>query len=201
MANKFFAAIRARFFNTAADTALDVGVNADAHPRLTIDAGGKISWGDGTNAVDTNIYRDSASVLKTDDTLKVPVLFIDGIEVDTTGATTDQILKYNGTKFIPAPDGGDGGFVAQTTAPVDTGLLWLDTDEPAVTVEPEPTSPTFTYTSGLLTGITYGSGGSKSLTYTSGLLSQVDFTRNGVTTRKTFNYTSGVLTSISQVTL
>ena len=102
MANKFFAAIRARFFNTAADTALDVGVSGDANPRLSIDAGGKISWGNGTDAVDTNIYRDSADVLKTDDTLKVPVLFIDGIEVDTTGATTDQVLKYNGTKFIPA---------------------------------------------------------------------------------------------------
>lgn len=125
-------------------------------------------------------------------------LKVKGVELDTAGAVTGYVLKYDGTKFGAA---SVGGFVAQTTAPVDTGLLWLDTDEPAVTVEPEPTSPTFTYTSGLLTGITYGSGGSKSLTYASGLLSQVDFTRNGVTTRKTFNYTSGVLTSITQVVL
>ena len=131
MANKFFAAIRARFFNTAADTALDVGVSGDANPRLSIDAGGKISWGNGTDAVDTNIYRDSADVLKTDDTFKVPALFIDGIEVDTTGATTNQILKYNGTKFLPAADGGGGGsYIISVTAPVSPSVsdVWFNSD-------------------------------------------------------------------------
>jgi hypothetical protein len=29
-------------------------------------------------------------------------LFVDGIEVDTTGATSTQVLRYNGTKFAPA---------------------------------------------------------------------------------------------------
>jgi hypothetical protein len=132
MANKFFAAIRARFFNTAADTALDVGVSGDANPRLSIDAGGKISWGNGTDAVDTNIYRDSADVLKTDDTFKVPALFIDGIEVDTTGATTNQILKYNGTKFLPAADGGSSGgsYIISATAPVSPSVsdVWFNSD-------------------------------------------------------------------------
>ena len=31
---------------------------------------------------------------------------------------------------------GDDGFVAQTTAPTNTGLLWLDTDETAITMIP-----------------------------------------------------------------
>jgi hypothetical protein len=141
MANKFFAAIRARFFNTAADTALDVGVSGDANPRLSIDAGGKISWGDGTNAVDTNIYRDSASVLKTDDTLKVPVLFIDGIEVDTTGATTDQVLKYNGTKFLPATGSSVGALNDLSDVVITTplefqtleynGTNWVNANSPS----------------------------------------------------------------------
>ena len=50
MANKFFAAIRARFFSSASDTAIDVGVNGDTNPRVAIDAGGRITWGDGSGS-------------------------------------------------------------------------------------------------------------------------------------------------------
>lgn len=101
MANKFFAAIKARFFGSPSDTAIDIGVNNDANPRISIDAGGRINWGDGSSAVDTNLYRDGVNILKTDDTFKAPVLFVDDIEVDTTGATSNQFLVFNGTKFAP----------------------------------------------------------------------------------------------------
>jgi hypothetical protein len=37
-------------------------------------------------------------------TVTVPTLLVDGIEVDTTGATVGQVLKYNGSKFIPSQD-------------------------------------------------------------------------------------------------
>lgn len=107
MANKFFTSIKARFFGSPSDTAVDIGVNGDSNARVTIDAGGRITWGSGSAAGDVNLYRDSADVLKSDDTLQVPALFIDGIEVDTTGAVTDYVLKFNGTKFFPsATDGG-----------------------------------------------------------------------------------------------
>lgn len=98
---KFLNLLRLRGFSTAADSAVEVATAADAEPRLKVDAGGKISWGSGATSPDTNLYRDEANVLKTDDTLKVPILFIDGIEVDTTGAASDQVLKFNGTKFLP----------------------------------------------------------------------------------------------------
>jgi hypothetical protein len=56
---------------------------------------------------------------------------------------------------------------------------------------------TLTYTSGLLTGISYPDGSSKALTYTSGVLTQTVLTRSGYNTvTKNFNYTSGVLSSI-----
>lgn len=35
-------------------------------------------------------------------------LFVKGIEIDPAGATSDQILKYNGTKFAPASAGAVG---------------------------------------------------------------------------------------------
>ena len=62
-------------------------------------------------------------------------------------------------------------------------------------------SPTFSYTSGLLSSIVYAGGQTKTFTYTSGILTQSDYINSGVTIRKTFNYTSGLLTSITQVTL
>jgi microcystin-dependent protein len=35
-------------------------------------------------------------------TTATSVLTVDGIEIDTTGATADQVLRHNGTKFVPA---------------------------------------------------------------------------------------------------
>ena len=102
MANKFFTSIKARFFGSPSDTAIDIGVNGDSNARVTIDAGGRITWGSGSEAGDVNLYRDTADVLKTDDTLKAAALFVDSIEVDTTGATLNDLLKFDGTKFSPS---------------------------------------------------------------------------------------------------
>ena len=61
------------------------------------------------------------------------------------------------------------------------------------------TNPVFTYTTGVLTLITYGSGITKDFTYTLGALTQIVQTSvSGVITTKTFNYTNGVLTSITE---
>jgi len=65
----------------------------------------------------------------------------------------------------------------------------------------EPINPTFTYTAGVLTSISYSGGESKIFTYTGDLLTQLDFIQGTTTVRKTFNYTAGVLTSITEVTL
>jgi hypothetical protein len=39
------------------------------------------------------------------------VLFVDSIEIDTTGATSGQVLAYDGTKFAPATVSGGSGTV------------------------------------------------------------------------------------------
>jgi hypothetical protein len=57
--------------DTSTAQAIGVSVNGDATSRLGVDPTGKISWGDGTDARDTNLYRASANVLKTDDSLTV----------------------------------------------------------------------------------------------------------------------------------
>ncbi len=53
--------------STSAATGLSTIVSGDALPRWLAQAGGTLQWGDGTNALDTNLYRASASLLKTDD--------------------------------------------------------------------------------------------------------------------------------------
>jgi hypothetical protein len=60
-------------------------------------------------------------------------------------------------------------------------------------------SPTFTYTSGILTRIDYSSDSSyKLFIYANGLLDQIDHVYIDRTIRKNFNYVSGNLTSITE---
>lgn len=61
-------------------------------------------------------------------------------------------------------------------------------------------SPSLTYTSGVLTRIDYASGNYKLFSYTSGRLSQLDYVRPGDTTiRKVFAYNpDGTLASVTQ---
>jgi hypothetical protein len=42
-------------------------------------------------------------------------LFVDGIEINTNGATTNQVLKFDGTKFAPGTDTGLAGTVSVST--------------------------------------------------------------------------------------
>ena len=101
MAQKFTVPITVKQLASAGSDAVTVYVDADTQARLKIEAGGRLTWGSGSVTGDVNLYRDSADVLKTDDTFQVPALFVDSIEVDTTGATTNQVLKFDGTKFAP----------------------------------------------------------------------------------------------------
>ena len=100
MAQKFTVPITVKQLASAGSDAVTVFVDADTYARLKVEAGGRLTWGSGASAGDVNLYRASADVLQTDDTFKTPVLFVDNIEIDPTGATTDQVLKFNGTKFI-----------------------------------------------------------------------------------------------------
>lgn len=59
-------------------------------------------------------------------------------------------------------------------------------------------TPTFTYSSGVLTSIGYSDGSVKNFSYTDGVLTRVDHVYPDRTIRKDFNYTLGTLTSISE---
>ncbi|MFN9956712.1 MAG: hypothetical protein ACK55I_26730, partial [bacterium] len=109
MAQKFTVPITVKQLSSAGSDAITVYVDADTYARLKIEAGGRLVWGPGDGSLDTNLYRDEANVLKTDDTFKASALFVDGIEIDTSGATSAQALVYDGTKFVPTTATGPQG--------------------------------------------------------------------------------------------
>lgn len=111
MAQKFTVPITVKQLSSAGSDAVTIYVDQDTYARLKIEAGGRLTWGDGSAVGDVNLYRDAANVLKTDDTFKAPVLYVDSIEIDTTGAISGQVLKFDGTKFAPG--------VASTVGAID----------------------------------------------------------------------------------
>lgn len=78
-------------FNSVASEALSARVHSDNVPRIRIDAGGKITWGSGSAAGDTNLYRSEANVLTSDD-----------VFVATGGMVT---LTTNGAPNTVLPNG------------------------------------------------------------------------------------------------
>jgi hypothetical protein len=128
-------------FANAGDEAVSARVGTDAYPRIRIDAGGRITWASGSVNGDTNLYRDSANTLKTDDVFHalsgVITLSSSGVPTDAlpNGAlavdtTNHQFYFRSNNTWNLVEDGGGATVIAQSSAPVgqDEGTLWLDTD-------------------------------------------------------------------------
>jgi hypothetical protein len=129
-------------FSTVADEALSARVHSDTVPRIRIDAGGKITWGAGDAAGDTNIYRSSANTLTTDDvfvaTGGMVTLTTNGVPNSAlpNGAlavdTTNHVFYYRSNSTWTQVTGGGGGGNANvtisSTAPADpeNGDLWYN---------------------------------------------------------------------------
>jgi len=133
MAQKFTVPVTIKNLSSAGSDGLTVFLDQESFARLKVEAGGRITWGAGAGAGDTNLYRDEANVLKTDDTFKSAGLFVNGTQIDPTGATVGDALVFNGTKFVSASVSGGGGgatVLIQSNPPVgqDEGTLWLDID-------------------------------------------------------------------------
>ena len=86
----FLDKIKARKFNSAASSAVEVGVTAEDEPRLKVDAGGKLTFGSGAAAGDTTLYRSAADLLKTDDSFQAAAGVI---TLTTAGAPNTSIAN------------------------------------------------------------------------------------------------------------
>jgi hypothetical protein len=106
-------------------------VAVEGNPRFIQDAAGLMSWGAGSSAPDTTLYRSAADTLKTDDNMivtgtlsvqgaaVVPFSSVFGSTTALTGTTTCTSATY-----INMPTGGSlAGFVKRRT---DTAILiWM----------------------------------------------------------------------------
>jgi len=127
-------------FSTVASEALSARVNSDTVPRIRIDAGGKITWGSGSAAGDTNLYRSDSNTLTTDD---VFVATGGMVTLTTNGApntslpngalavdTTNHVFYYRSNSTWTQVSAGDGGanVTISSTAPAspDNGDLWYN---------------------------------------------------------------------------
>lgn len=134
--------IRGTEFASVSDEAISAKVSADTQPRIRIDAGGRITWGSGSAGGDTNLYRDSANTLITDDIFKATsgliTLTTNGAPSDAlpNGAiavdTTNHVFYYrsNNTWNQVTAEGGNASLTVSDTPPIgaEAGDLWFESD-------------------------------------------------------------------------
>ena len=164
MAQKFTVPVTIKNLSSAGSDGLTVFLDQESFARLKVEAGGRITWGPGSGAGDTNLYRDEASVLKTDDTFKSAGLYVSGTQIDPTGAVVGDALVFNGTKFVSASvaagGGGNASLTVSDTPPTGAteGDLWFESD----------TGKTFVYYDSFWVEV--GSGGTSNNGYLSELV-------------------------------
>lgn len=91
---------------------LTLRVTGDTNPRLIANADGALEWGPGNGAIDTNIYRSAANILKTDDSLEVGGnLTVTGTISGTTAAKTIRLPHTWGISGPIAVASGDTDFI------------------------------------------------------------------------------------------
>ena len=150
---------------SSADWALSTKTSADTSDRLLILASGSMNWGPGgASSTDTNLYRLSANVLKTDDRFDAPA--VGNLIYKTTNqavarVTWTKITSYSGTYMTPFgaswnPYGGNeiransaGTYLVQIGARLlscaagDRFMIGVLTNNGAT---PASAAPTYTYT-------------------------------------------------------
>lgn len=97
----------------ASSNNLVLAVNADAQSRFVVRADGRIDWGSGSAARDTNLYRSAADTLKTDDALIVTGACTVG-SLTTAGALAAGASTLGAT--TATTDGTTSALYAKTTA-------------------------------------------------------------------------------------
>ncbi len=140
MAQKFITPITIKQLASAGSDALTVFLDGEVYGRVKLEAGGRISWSDGTGVYDTNLYRDGANTLATDDVLKavagVVTLAVNGTPTASlpNGAlavdTTNNIFYFRSNNAWNQVSGGAGGasVTVSDSAPESpsSGDLWFD---------------------------------------------------------------------------
>lgn len=130
VAQRFKTAISISELGSASSQALAANVLGDSYNRFLLDAGGKITWGGGASAGDTNLYRASVGLLKSDDGFTAASLAVNGqFTLPTSDGTINQILKTDGAGVVSWTDLTGTVFVSDTEpVSANEGDFWFESD-------------------------------------------------------------------------
>lgn len=101
------------YAGAAAATVLVARQTGQVANRITILNDGSVSWGDGTNPPDVNLYRGAANVIQTDDELRAPKATLTA----SAAATVPLIAKGAGSQSASLQEWQDSA---------GTRLAWVD---------------------------------------------------------------------------
>ena len=93
----------------SADSVAGFQVTADTNWRHTVDSNGKLAWGSGSGATDTDLYRNASANLATDNTLGVVAGAQIGAASPSFGAGTGGILGITNATGAPSAGSISGG--------------------------------------------------------------------------------------------
>ena len=125
---------------SASSEALRTKVAGDSNARMSVDAGGKITWGSGSASGDATLYRSAANILKTDDTFEAA---LGVVTLATNGApstalangalavdTTNHAFYFRSNSTWNQVSGGGASLTVQDGAPSSpsAGDLWFESD-------------------------------------------------------------------------
>lgn len=81
---------------------------ADTESRWFVDSSGVLSWGSGAAVADTNLYREGANNLTTDDTFRIyrPATTDNALSIRVTGDTTSRLVIDADGEMNWGPGGG-----------------------------------------------------------------------------------------------
>jgi hypothetical protein len=98
-----------------------------------VDSDGKVQWGSGADVVDTNLYREAANNLTTDDIFRVyrPATTDNAISIRVTGDTTSRLVIDADGELNWGPGGGGASDVHMSRTAAST--LGLSSSDFAVT--------------------------------------------------------------------
>jgi len=124
---------------SAASEALRTKVAGDSAARLSIDAGGKLTWGAGSGSGDVTLYRSAANTLKTDDALQAAAGLITSTTSGAPSATiadgaiaidtTNDAFYYRSSSTWQQVSSGASISVSDTApSSPDAGDMWYESD-------------------------------------------------------------------------
>ena len=123
---------------SASSEALRTKVAGEGNARMSMDAGGKITWGSGSASGDVTLYRSAANTLKTDDTLVaatgIVTLATDGAPSTALANGALAVDTTNDTFYFRSSgawqEGGGASLTVSDTAPSSpqAGNLWFESD-------------------------------------------------------------------------